>query len=78
MRLSLIHIDEPTRRRPTSYAVVCVKKKKSVGTTAAGGDHDRAARNDRGAMDDGLATVLQRVGGPVDNLVLALDTERGD
>ena len=28
--LSLIHISEPTRRTPISYAVFCLKKKKSV------------------------------------------------
>ena len=28
MRLSLIHISEPTRRTPISYAVFCLKKKK--------------------------------------------------
>ena len=27
--LSLIHISEPTRRTPISYAVFCLKKKKS-------------------------------------------------
>ena len=27
-RLSLIHISEPTRRTPISYAVFCLKKKK--------------------------------------------------
>ena len=29
MDLSLIHISEPTRRTPISYAVFCLKKKKS-------------------------------------------------
>src|SRR5664279_4298491 len=29
MRLSLIHISEPTRRTPISYAVFCLKKKKT-------------------------------------------------
>ena len=29
MILSLIHISEPTRRTPISYAVFCLKKKKS-------------------------------------------------
>src|SRR5680860_1767917 len=28
--LSLIHISEPTRRTPTSYAVFCLKKKKKT------------------------------------------------
>src|SRR5665647_3739017 len=28
MKLSLIHISEPTRRTPISYAVFCLKKKK--------------------------------------------------
>src|SRR5680860_1727481 len=28
MELSLIHISEPTRRTPISYAVFCLKKKK--------------------------------------------------
>ena len=28
--LSLIHISEPTRRTPISYAVFCLKKKKST------------------------------------------------
>src|SRR5665647_3799823 len=28
-RLSLIHISEPTRRTPISYAVFCLKKKKT-------------------------------------------------
>ena len=28
--LSLIHISEPTRRTPISYAVFCLKKKKTV------------------------------------------------
>ena len=28
--LSLIHISEPTRRTPISYAVFCLKKKKNV------------------------------------------------
>ena len=28
--LSLIHISEPTRRTPISYAVFCLKKKKAV------------------------------------------------
>src|SRR5680860_1871136 len=28
IRLSLIHISEPTRRTPISYAVFCLKKKK--------------------------------------------------
>ena len=28
LRLSLIHISEPTRRTPISYAVFCLKKKK--------------------------------------------------
>ena len=27
LRLSLIHISEPTRRTPISYAVFCLKKK---------------------------------------------------
>ena len=30
--LSLIHISEPTRRTPISYAVFCLKKKKKTGT----------------------------------------------
>ena len=30
MELSLIHISEPTRRTPISYAVFCLKKKKIV------------------------------------------------
>src|SRR5665647_1688226 len=29
--LSLIHISEPTRRTPTSYAVFCLKKKNTLG-----------------------------------------------
>ena len=29
-KLSLIHISEPTRRTPISYAVFCLKKKKSI------------------------------------------------
>src|SRR5665647_3805621 len=32
--LSLIHISEPTRRTPTSYAVFCLKKKKMRGAVA--------------------------------------------
>ena len=28
--LSLIHISEPTRRTPISYAVFCLKKKKTI------------------------------------------------
>ena len=28
--LSLIHISEPTRRTPISYAVFCLKKKKNI------------------------------------------------
>ena len=28
LELSLIHISEPTRRTPISYAVFCLKKKK--------------------------------------------------
>ena len=28
LKLSLIHISEPTRRTPISYAVFCLKKKK--------------------------------------------------
>src|SRR5680860_1834617 len=31
--LSLIHISEPTRRTPISYAVFCLKKKKKINTT---------------------------------------------
>src|SRR5680860_1818109 len=31
--LSLIHISEPTRRTPISYAVFCLKKKKKKTTT---------------------------------------------
>src|SRR5665647_3179192 len=30
LRLSLIHISEPTRRTPISYAVFCLKKKKKM------------------------------------------------
>ena len=30
--LSLIHISEPTRRTPISYAVFCLKKKKKIDT----------------------------------------------
>ena len=30
--LSLIHISEPTRRTPISYAVFCLKKKKQIKT----------------------------------------------
>src|SRR5665647_3842025 len=30
MHLSLIHISEPTRRTPISYAVFCLKKKKKI------------------------------------------------
>ena len=33
MYLSLIHISEPTRRTPISYAVFCLKKKKKKKTT---------------------------------------------
>src|SRR5664279_2422451 len=29
-KLSLIHISEPTRRTPISYAVFCLKKKKQI------------------------------------------------
>src|SRR5665647_246797 len=29
LKLSLIHISEPTRRTPISYAVFCLKKKKN-------------------------------------------------
>ena len=29
LSLSLIHISEPTRRTPISYAVFCLKKKKT-------------------------------------------------
>ena len=29
LELSLIHISEPTRRTPISYAVFCLKKKKT-------------------------------------------------
>ena len=29
LHLSLIHISEPTRRTPISYAVFCLKKKKT-------------------------------------------------
>ena len=32
--LSLIHISEPTRRTPISYAVFCLKKKKKNKTTS--------------------------------------------
>ena len=32
MDLSLIHISEPTRRTPISYAVFCLKKKKKNNT----------------------------------------------
>src|SRR5680860_1542132 len=38
--LSLIHISEPTRRTPTSYAVFCLKKKIQHRT----GDSDPAVR----------------------------------
>src|SRR5665647_3600937 len=31
--LSLIHISEPTRRTPISYAVFCLKKKKQIDWT---------------------------------------------
>src|SRR5680860_1844626 len=31
--LSLIHISEPTRRTPISYAVFCLQKKKKTNTT---------------------------------------------
>src|SRR5665647_3752228 len=31
-KLSLIHISEPTRRTPISYAVFCLKKKKTLKT----------------------------------------------
>ena len=34
--LSLIHISEPTRRTPISYAVFCLKKKNSVCSTNLG------------------------------------------
>ena len=30
LRLSLIHISEPTRPTPISYAVFCLKKKKNI------------------------------------------------
>ena len=30
LKLSLIHISEPTRRTPISYAVFCLKKKKTM------------------------------------------------
>src|SRR5665647_1280126 len=30
--LSLIHISEPTRRTPISYAVICLKKKNKITT----------------------------------------------
>ena len=30
LNLSLIHISEPTRRTPISYAVFCLKKKTSI------------------------------------------------
>ena len=33
--LSLIHISEPTRRTPISYAVFCLKKKKKKNTTTS-------------------------------------------
>ena len=33
MLLSLIHISEPTRRTPISYAVFCLKKKKDKSTS---------------------------------------------
>ena len=33
--LSLIHISEPTRRTPISYAVFCLKKKKSLNVAKA-------------------------------------------
>ena len=33
MMLSLIHISEPTRRTPISYAVFCLKKKKTDSKT---------------------------------------------
>ena len=33
VKLSLIHISEPTRRTPISYAVFCLKKKKKQQTT---------------------------------------------
>src|SRR5680860_1827298 len=39
LTLSLIHISEPTRRTPISYAVFCLKKKKNA---------TRRYRNDRG------------------------------
>ena len=32
LTLSLIHISEPTRRTPISYAVFCLKKKKKIKT----------------------------------------------
>ena len=32
MDLSLIHISEPTRRTPISYAVFCLKKKRFPGS----------------------------------------------
>ena len=32
--LSLIHISEPTRRTPISYAVFCLKKKKKIKNTS--------------------------------------------
>ena len=36
--LSLIHISEPTRQAEISYAVFCLKKKKTKKSTPAGGD----------------------------------------
>ena len=35
IRLSLIHISEPTRRTPISYAVFCLKKKKKLQQTTS-------------------------------------------
>ena len=39
MDLSLIHISEPTRRTPISYAVFCLKKKKKESTTGIRDDN---------------------------------------
>ena len=43
VQLSLIHISEPTRRTPISYAVFCLKKKK---TRSLSGDGDRLTEMD--------------------------------
>ena len=41
LQLSLIHISEPTRRTPISYAVFCLKKKKTRGRPSKTPQSDR-------------------------------------